>query len=74
MNKKYYVVQLILTGLIFVTAIADFIFAIFKWMKFTQPTWADHFCSVATIIFLSLMLILEFAQHLKDEDDKHGRD
>lgn len=73
MNKKYYMVQLILTGLIFVTAIADFIFAIFKWMKSTQPTWTDHFCSIATIIFLSLMLILEFAQNFKDEDDKHGR-
>lgn len=74
MDKKYYIVQLILTGLIFVAAIADLLLSIFKWMKASQPTWTDHFCDMGTIIFLALILILEYIQRLKkDKDGKHGR-
>lgn len=77
MDKKYYIVQLTLTIIIFVMAVIDLIIVFVKSESY-EPTWFDHFCSVATIMFLSAMMIMDYVHHLKigkdnDGEDKHGR-
>lgn len=76
MDKKYYIVQLILTIIIFVMAVIDLIIVFVKSESY-KPTWLDHFCNVATIMFLSAMMIMDYVHHLKidkdnDEEDEHG--
>ena len=76
MDKKYYIVQLILTIIIFVMAVIDLIIVFVKSESY-EPTWFDHFCNVATIMFLSAMMIMDYVHHLKigkdsDEEDKNG--